>query len=283
MIKSKAIELLKTFNPREFKEFGDFVNSPFFNKNLKLIQINEIFKKYYPDFNSPLFTKENVYAKIYPGKKYKDNEVRRNLSEILRLAEEYLSFLNINKKGQFIKKKSLLNELASRKLDKLFTTHINEVYEKYRIANEIDEDYFIRNFDIQVIKLDYDQGILPSKELEKITINNLLDCFKYLIGFSMITTLKLNQDFAVMHVNSNFDNKNTIAFRYLEKLNLRDFLEDIKEYDESLYYILKIYYSHFLVIGGFDDDDTNYWILKQLVNDHLNLFSRFEKYNLILF
>ncbi len=283
MIKSKAIDLIKTLKPKEFKEFGDFVRSPYFNKNPKLVLLYEVFNEYYPDFNSLKFTKELVFARLFPGEKYKDNEVRRNLSVILKLEEEYLSHLRIKKNEQFIIKKSLLHELGTRKLYKLFDAQIEEIYDKYIQAENVDENYFMRNFDIQVIKLDYDQERLPSRESKDVTISNLLNCFKYLMGFSLITALKLNQDFVAMNINYNFDNKNTIAYNYLERLNLRDFLEDIKKYDETLYYILKIYYNHFLVMAGFDKDDSQYKVLKKLIYENIGQFSRFEKYNLMLF
>jgi hypothetical protein len=86
-----------------------------------------------------------------------------------------------------------------------------------------------------------------------------------------------------MHINYNFDNESTTAYKYLERLNLKDFLEDLRKYDENLYYILKIYYTHFLVMAGFDEDDSNYWTLRKLVDENLHQFSRFEKYNLLLF
>jgi hypothetical protein len=283
MIKSKAIELLKTFSPKEFREFGDFIRSPFFNKNPKQVLLYEALKQYYPGFNSEKLTKEKIYSILYSGKKYKDNEVRRALSENLNLGEQYLSFAHIKNDEKFLIKKSLLKQLDSRKLDKLFNALLNELYDEYGSNKEIDDDYFIRNFDIQVLKTNFDQGKLPSKESRNVTINNLVACFKYLIGFSAITALKLNQDFIAMNVNYNFDNKNTLAYKYIEKLNLKGFLEDVKSEDESLYSILSIYYTHFLIMAGFDKDDSHYHALKNLVYENIDLFSRFEKYNLMLF
>jgi hypothetical protein len=283
LIKSKAIDLLKALSKKEFKEFGDFVRSPFFNKNPKQVQLYEILKKHHSHFSSPELTKEYLYEKLFPGKKFRDNEIRRNLSELLKLGEEYLSHLNINRTEQFVKKKSLLHELGKRKLDNLFDSAFNEIYEKYGEVKDLGDDYFVRNFDIQVIKTNHDQDRLPSRESRDITINNLLNCFKYLMCFSLITTLKLNQDFIAMHINYNFDYKNTVAYKYLERLNMPDFLEDLKQYDKNLHDILKIYYTHFLVMSGFDADDSHYWELKKLVEENLYQFSRFEKYNLMLF
>ncbi|KXK49032.1 MAG: hypothetical protein UZ05_CHB002001963 [Chlorobi bacterium OLB5] len=45
MINSKAIELLKTFNEEEFKQFGLFTASPYFNREAVQVKFYEILKK----------------------------------------------------------------------------------------------------------------------------------------------------------------------------------------------------------------------------------------------
>ena len=47
MIHSKSIRILKTLSKKELKQFGNFVCSPFFNKNRNLIKLFDVLKKYH--------------------------------------------------------------------------------------------------------------------------------------------------------------------------------------------------------------------------------------------
>ena len=86
MIASKAIDLLRTFSEAEFKEFGNFTASPYFNREIVQVKFYELLKKYYPDFTAKTFTKEQVYSKLYPGKTFSDGVMRNILSKTLELA-----------------------------------------------------------------------------------------------------------------------------------------------------------------------------------------------------
>ncbi|MBK9226727.1 MAG: hypothetical protein IPL67_06705 [Ignavibacteria bacterium] len=50
MIKSPAIEIIKTFSKDEFKRFAEFTESPYFNKNSNLLKAVKYFKKISPEF-----------------------------------------------------------------------------------------------------------------------------------------------------------------------------------------------------------------------------------------
>ena len=57
MVKSKVLQLLKTLTPQEFKKYGLFIGSPYFNKENVQIKIYELLKKHYPAFDSPVLAK----------------------------------------------------------------------------------------------------------------------------------------------------------------------------------------------------------------------------------
>ena len=61
MISNTLLGMLSKFNPREFKEFGEFVKSPFFNKNIHVKQLYEYLKKFYPDFKDKRLDKGNCH------------------------------------------------------------------------------------------------------------------------------------------------------------------------------------------------------------------------------
>lgn len=76
MHKSNFIELLKIFTPKEFKEFGEFLNSPFFNKNDNVIKLYNYIKKYFPDLENVNLKKIKVYDVITGEDNYSDGFMR---------------------------------------------------------------------------------------------------------------------------------------------------------------------------------------------------------------
>ncbi|MGB0930972.1 MAG: hypothetical protein ACPGVB_09370, partial [Chitinophagales bacterium] len=66
MLQSKLIDLLKSLNKKEFRNFEKkFVNNPLFNTNDKVSAMFGFFKKYYPDFENENLTKEFAFKKIF--------------------------------------------------------------------------------------------------------------------------------------------------------------------------------------------------------------------------
>lgn len=119
MRKSKLIVILKTFRKAEIKKFDELVSSPFFNKEKVLERLAGILRDHFPDFDNPELEKENVFAKLYPGKKYNDALMRNIISDLLRLAEEYLLQKKLDE-NDFRKEMMLLHEFHDRKLSDHF-------------------------------------------------------------------------------------------------------------------------------------------------------------------
>jgi hypothetical protein len=143
MIKAKAIELLRTFSGQEMKEFGLFICSPYFNRERVLIEFYEIVKKYHPSFESKVLTKERIFKKLYPDKKYNDGMMRNILSKTLSLGEKFITIKNLESKP-FSFRIALLEELSQRKSEKLFLKWEKEILDL--VDNEIikNEAHFYR-------------------------------------------------------------------------------------------------------------------------------------------
>jgi hypothetical protein len=143
MIKSKAIDLLKTFTAEEMKEFGLFISSPFFNKEKVLIQLFDLLMKYYPLFTGRGFTKEKIFTKIYPGKKYNDGMLRNSLSKIHSLGERFIAIKNFESQS-FEYELRLLESLSERKLEKQFKKQEDLFLEMLSNEKSKDSEYYKR-------------------------------------------------------------------------------------------------------------------------------------------
>ena len=283
MIKSKSIEILCTFSKTEFKDFRKFIDSSYFNENKMLVKMYSLLKKYYPDFNSRVFTKENLYIKLYPGKKYNDGTMRKLLSELQSLAENFLVHNAFDKKQEVRRNLIMLYELDEKKLDRLFEMKHSELLEVLNREGSFDDDYFMNNFEAVVASLNFNLGKGRAGFNPEQVLTELKKCATYLICHSLITSLKLNQDIMVTVVSFDFDYKDTLAYKYIESLGDVQFLEHVKFYSPEYYPVAAIYYYRFMIASGKDDSDSYYQNMKNNILSTLHLFTRFEKYNLMLF
>lgn len=151
MISSKAIDLVVTFSEEEFRKFGLYVSSPYFSNENIQVKFYTVLKKYYPNFENRNFEKEKVYAKLYPGKKYNDGVMRNILSGMLGLAAEFLTVQSLLK-NEFNSKLSLMHELSSRRMEKLFE------------KTEIEAQNILNNREVKDDSYYYDTYLLLSEQ-----------------------------------------------------------------------------------------------------------------------
>jgi len=116
-VNSSVVQLLRSFSKDERSEFGKFVHSPF-NPRKEVSRFFDELKKFFPAFSNPGFAKENIFAKLYPGQKYRDDVIRRLSSNLFKLAEEFIAF-KMFKDDEFEKKRRIL-EYYSYKYDHNF-------------------------------------------------------------------------------------------------------------------------------------------------------------------
>ena len=55
MQKTKLVEIIQALDDKEVKRFDEYINSPFFNKNEKVIVLLKFLRKYYPKFDHSRF------------------------------------------------------------------------------------------------------------------------------------------------------------------------------------------------------------------------------------
>jgi len=281
MVKGKAVDILRALSPQEFKEFGKFVRSPFFNENTKLIQLYELMKKHYPHFSKRTFTKQNLYQRLFPGREYSDGTIRKLLSELHRLGEEYLINLSFAGKRHFQKDLALLDQLDEKKLDHLFHLTLKKLDVVYKRLENLEDDYFISNFALEVARNNFNMRRAAPKFPEH--KDNLVRSATYLILHCLIMILKLNHNIMDSARQANFNYQDTIIYEFLETLGPEKFLTILRKYAPDFSPILEIYFYRFMVAANLDEDDKYYFRLKELVFNNLSKFSRFEKHTLLLF
>ena len=190
MNNSILIELLGKLTTKELKEFGEYIRSPFFNKNESVIKLFDYLRKQYPQFAEEKIQKEIVYNTIFPSIEFNDGFIRTLMFELASLAEDFLSYIRY-KSFYFVDKQFLLYELNNRQLDRLFEKNMKIVSRKLEELEIKDTDYFYNKYTIDYenffylgrTKLDKTEKIVKESDVE--------DMFNNLTYFYLINTMKL--------------------------------------------------------------------------------------------
>jgi len=173
MYNNNLIELLKTFSVKEVKEFREFLNSAYFNKRSSVNKLYEIIIKFHPDFESKSFTKQKVFERLFPGKKYCDGSLRVLTHYLSELTEKFLAFQRFES-DEFEFAIQLENALLDRNQNKLFEKNMNRAlsnldkskidaeefyFYKFRLENQMTSYRFSSNYahwDKIISKSDWD-------------------------------------------------------------------------------------------------------------------------------
>jgi len=267
MIKSILIDLLSKFSQKEIREFGEFVHSPFFNKNEGVTKLFDYIRNQYPGFDEKCIEKSYVYGKIFPGAEYNDGFMRTLMFSLSSLAENYLSYQRF-KNDYFVDKRYLLCELNDRGLNRLFNKNMKTVSKKLNDEQVKDADYFHNMYNLEYENLFF-LGRTNFDRIEKIVKNsdaenmfNHLTCY-YLIH-SMNHYIYFLNVMQLYHFSFNTD-----AFKDILKLLKKSMLE-----------VPAVNLAYNLLMLFLDEDNESYFYdTLELLENHENEFHRLHLNN----
>ena len=254
MYKFTLINTLKSFNLKEIRYFGDFVRSPFFNKNQAAVKLFDYLRKYYPDFNSGKLRKEIAYKEMFGKSDYSESFMKTIIHILSNLADEFLFHLNYRKKP-ILEKLMICEELNSRKLERRLLKLIRETeaeIEEIKDTHEIRYHYYKYRF--YKLRFDYGEWIKFKNKnlidfvpdlLQQITdslsfyyFEQLLSGYRSVAAWRDIVPVKFNDELAnnIIHYLLNSEND------FIKNTNLRIHLFEsllLKEGAVEFFYKLK--------------------------------------------
>lgn len=264
MQNSKLIQLLRSLNKSEFREFKDYVNSPVFNKNKKIILFFDRLIKYYPAFDHKDLSIELFYNKIFPGERFDYFKIKNLTSDLFALGKEFLSF-KFYRDHSNSKDKYLLEQLRDRNLDSIFEQTSNAVKKKIEKCVVKDEIYIQKNLELTEEILFYRIPKDPDSRLDFFQME--LDLF---LKYSFIRLLR--------YYNIMFHEKN----QYNCKFNMSMF-------DEVMSYLkdnpsdnptIQIYYN--IILLSKENREEYFFELKRLKKKYLNELNPEDRYTLFM-
>jgi hypothetical protein len=263
--------MLCKFSLKEYKEFGEFVRSPFFNKNENVIHLYEYLKKFYPEFTGPKLDKEFVYSKLFKGKSYNDGFMRTVTFNLGKLAEDYLAYINF-RKDDLERGISLLKELNERKLEKVFLKYYSEIEEDIDAIQYHGADYFFKKFELEEQKETYlDWSKFKQKDFKNYSEKTVSYIDDELTSFYLAKMLN--------HYRFMLDKEQ------YEQINIENPLTDhilkfLVEKDEHFRNKIKIKLHLHEVLLIKEKKEEDYFILKDILVNGEKILSHSDRYSL---
>ncbi|HMQ67987.1 MAG TPA: hypothetical protein PKA90_03325 [Ignavibacteria bacterium] len=282
MLKSKAIDIIKTFSRDEFNRFLLYTGSPYFNINKNLFKITEELKNFYPDFSSEALTEEYLYFKVYGGEKFSYSVMKNLLSELIVICDRFLIYERLNRElsardGNSI---HLLMEYRERKLDKLFdirSKKFEKELKKHKIQNY---DLFLLSQNLEILKYQY--------HLHRYSHKNIIwKGFQKKAAFEICTISQFLYTTTVMLLKSSEllggKNDDSIMITFVRNLDIEGFLKTVKPDRSPEYFFVNLYLNLLLMTlkGKEDISETYYYTIKNLFIKNTKFFSNLDRYDVL--
>lgn len=256
---SRLITLLASLNKDEFKELKDFVNSPFHNKNTRVIQLLDVLEKHHPEFNSQRLSREALHSKVFKGQPFKDIDIRRAMSQLYQVAENYIGWREIMQRPTELKL-AQMKALRNKGLQKHFEKNSRETAE-ILAAEKRNLNYYYSLYNLEQERENFEEqygGRRSETRLQEVSDN--LDIF--------FMANKLKQSCTVFSYEQVFKHRYDIHLTedVLELLNQKDI-------DTPLVNL----YRFGLLTMTEPENENHYLQLKQLLKNTPNLDPKEER------
>lgn len=148
MFKSNLLQIVSKLTSQELREFGDYVRSPFFNKNESVTKLYDHIALKYPDLDDEMLNKEVIFKKLFPGAKYNESFIKTLIFNLSHLAEDYLGYIQYSKEP-LARETTILRELEERNIEGLLLRKLKIAegnLEKVKFRNE---KFFLNKYNLQ--------------------------------------------------------------------------------------------------------------------------------------
>ncbi len=181
---SKLIQLLRALSAKEMKRFEDYLRSPFFNKNEKVLNLFLTLKKGFPRYPK-IITKTQLYqAVLTVGKSKKkerlsskeDQKLRQLMNSLTNYIQDFLIQIRGEEKATY-RNSLLLESILYRKLYRLFPSTYKNVQKIQEEQPFRDNRYFRRKYLLEESELHYD--MITNNRAKNTSLQNVIDNLHY--------------------------------------------------------------------------------------------------------
>ena len=139
-MKSEISELLSCISKEEFERLGDFIRSPYFNKLPRMIKLYEFLYENYEELQKGTLSRECISKFMYPGEEFRNDSIRKLLSDFDKLLECFAAQLEFEK-TEWDKKIFTLKALRERNCDK-FEKRLKDYNKEHKNSTEGFDEFY---------------------------------------------------------------------------------------------------------------------------------------------
>jgi len=182
MKESRFLELTGSLTDKEFKKFGEFLRSPYFNKSKTVITFYNYLQKIFPYLAKidTAYLSQTIF-----GDAKKEDKILGLISEFSKLLEKFYVHTTIEENELYMNN-ILLRRFSDKNLPKNFETLNKKVYRTIPKDFDRDQDFYLNNMQIELsrfyFKLERNEEKLPD-DVRKVS--------EYLDLYFIITKLNL--------------------------------------------------------------------------------------------
>ena len=276
MNNSKVTQLLRSFTKQELREFGKFVKSPFHNNRKDVIKFYEALKNYHPDFKSTELTKENIFKKLYPSRKFEQNAIILLSSYLFNLGREFLSISDF-KENKFLFKYHYVKSLDKHNADNLFESEYKNT-ENFLKDENLDTEYFRRKGLLELLKINFN---LKRNRQEKTCQNSIVygdnSIYSFIISFA-----ETYHGLLANKTSFNYDFEDSAIEIFIKNFDFEGFVKDLESKKfENFNYVL--YYCYLFLSNRHPGNTIYFSKLKDYSFKDFERLSQTEKSSLFYY
>lgn len=257
-MKSKSLnELLKSLSKSEYKRLGEFIRSPYHNKNKNLISLHTCLSKVNVKDDTVLPI-EDFSSLIFPGK-FDKTKMRKLVSEFVKVTEKFLA-VSYMENNDLLRKRLLLTDLNIRNASTLFKKRYDTLKGDTADIFNKDEEYYENLLNYEIEQMAY--TIKMDTYGKENNFNSLLKALDYYFILS-----KLN----MMHITSYYsaDINKGKKFEFWLHDEISDYINThIQTIRKEAPVIYLKYLIHMTIIKP--EMESYYFELKRFVKDNHN-------------
>lgn len=259
-------KLLKSFSPEEFKSFGKFISSPYFNSGHKvgsgqLVKFFEILNRAHPAFLSAELDKKLIFNKLFSSPVYDDRQMRNLFSVFTKLAEKFIS---VHHADPFENKRVLMETLSLRGLDKAYKKHYEKMLKVTKEQKLLQETYYRKHI---LNILDVTFATYRQKEIAYSRLSG--DFIKYFILHILDIYIKLAIDSRIR--NRKYD--------FIMLKEVKSLLESKRNIFNNEPLILLYFHELMLALN---EDEESYFSLVEMKNKMIGELDPIELFNVYI-
>lgn len=252
MKKNKIYTVLSQLNDKEIKEFGLFIQSPFFNKNQTLVDLYKYISKYHPTFSHKLLDEVQIIEYLNLRQSNAHSALAKLYTQLFKLFELYIPVSQIS---EFDKDVQMLRFYFSKRINNLFSNKWTNTAKKRNKIEVRGPEYYYEDYRLQALYADY----ISTREEKSEGDGNLIKRAKTLDKYYFINKL-IN---ACLMKNRQRSAKVDFEYSLLEEVRNQvkdqDFLKDSS---------FALWYKTLYLIENPDDKETYDEIKSLLLADH---------------